>query len=960
MPELKKRVALFEKAWRQAWQHAEGTPANIDMNSFLPSAADPLRLPTLHQLIRVDLEIRWALGQGVALEFYLPRFPELGSVRKLPAELILHEYNIRHLHGDRPELEFYRARFPEQFPHLLRMTQDPPSGSPGTVLPSSPIPPLPDPVPYRVASPNAFEEVEQVGFDPFPPSDEPIEVPASTTPFQALASPVPVERRNATVRPAPVAPRTQPRTPNRPGRGEAKSTDQPAAGAPRTQPHTPHRPASGEANATVRTVAGIPRTEPHTPNPPVEGPAARDPFLGGLSPGTPHANAVLPIGGGYRLLKKLGSGTFGEVWKAESMQGGTEVAIKIIKCSVDESEAQQELKALEVVKKLRHPYLVQTQFFSIWHNRLYIVIDLADGSLIDRAAACLENDPPGIPTEELLRYIAEAAEALDYLHSEQVHHRDIKPANILLLKDHARLADFGLARSWQTQASMIVATASGTPAYMPPEVWQSKISSHSDQWSLAATYGELRLNRRLYKARNNVGLMAEICNNPPDLTGLLEAEQQVLLKAMAISPRDRYATCSEFARALREAMRPQGNSLKHEPRRWRLAAGLLCLLSLLVFAAGMWWVNRPPVSPPGYQIEVTEPEPFFVDTGRTTSITLDLHRDGFTGPVRISCLESDLPAGVKVPSLHLAADADQGTLDIEVSQEEAVPHATPHKVTLIVEGLNGNDAVVYKNEKARLRFTVVYLPARFEKLSDEHVRDGNGIYYYKRIQFSQRDPAIQIPFVLIPQNKRQEDENYKQNPPTFYIMKDKVSLQQFREFARKSPKEVNPAREWDKGKDPGHPVFNVTVEEAYAFAKWLCSRGKLPTVGQWEKAAGCYEKPLKGEGPYKETWNKSKKIAIGRQEPMRLDAADDDVSEAYGCRNMSGNGDEWTRSLNDRDRDEFVPHRIPPHNVFFYGRGCSFRVDHPIRYDELRDKPKPLFKYGEFKPELSFRVVIEP
>src|SRR5207302_1801116 len=70
----------------------------------------------------------------------------------------------------------------------------------------------------------------------------------------------------------------------------------------------------------------------------------------------------------YRLLKRIGSGTFGEVWKAEA-PGGAEVAVKIIARSLNHAEAQQELKALEQVKRLRHPYLVQTHSFWTLGNR---------------------------------------------------------------------------------------------------------------------------------------------------------------------------------------------------------------------------------------------------------------------------------------------------------------------------------------------------------------------------------------------------------------------------------------------------------------------------------------------------------------------------------------------------------------------------------------------------------------
>src|SRR5262249_22065188 len=148
----------------------------------------------------------------------------------------------------------------------------------------------------------------------------------------------------------------------------------------------------------------------------------------------------------------------------------------------------------------------------------------------------------GIPVEELLAYFAEAAEALDFLHKKNVQHRDIKPDNILLLQGHAKVADFGLARL-QEGRLLASATSSGTPAYMAPEVWRGKVSHHSDQYSLAATYVELRLGRPLFPSRDLPTLMMDHLQQTPLLAPLPEAEQQVLLKALHKEPAQRYADC---------------------------------------------------------------------------------------------------------------------------------------------------------------------------------------------------------------------------------------------------------------------------------------------------------------------------------------------------------------------------------------------------------------------------------
>jgi tetratricopeptide (TPR) repeat protein/serine/threonine protein kinase len=255
---------------------------------------------------------------------------------------------------------------------------------------------------------------------------------------------------------------------------------------------------------------------------------------------------------GYRPLRLLGRGAFGEVWHAEA-PGGVEVAIKFIHRTSHANESESELTALHLIKGLRHQNLLALQAFFPLPEWLVIVLELADGSLRQRLRQWRDDGQVGIPSDELLPYLREAAEALDFLHGHELQHRDIKPDNILLLGQHVKVADYGVARLLE-KSSLQSASVVGTPAYMAPEVCMGKVSQHSDQYSLAVTYAELRLGRLPILAENLAQMVFRKMHGTPELNPLPEAEQQVLLRALAQEPDQRYPSCSALALALMQAL----------------------------------------------------------------------------------------------------------------------------------------------------------------------------------------------------------------------------------------------------------------------------------------------------------------------------------------------------------------------------------------------------------------------
>src|ERR1051325_452405 len=281
----------------------------------------------------------------------------------------------------------------------------------------------------------------------------------------------------------------------------------------------------------------------------------------------PEANTE-PIPG-YRLIEPLGSGGFGEVWKCEA-PGGLFKAMKFVYGNLnsvdsDGIRAEQEWKALQRIKEVRHPFVCSVERMEFLNGELIIVMELADRTLHDLCQEAQWAGRIGVPGDDLMRYLRDAAEALDYMYEKhQLQHLDVKPRNLFLIGDRVKVADFGLVKGFdKSSASGILGGV--TPLYAPPETFQGKISPQSDQYSLAIVYQELLTGHRPYVAKN-IRQMAQMhLQAEPDLRSLPEVERPVVAKALAKDPAKRFANCMGFVAALYKArssariveMRPQ-------------------------------------------------------------------------------------------------------------------------------------------------------------------------------------------------------------------------------------------------------------------------------------------------------------------------------------------------------------------------------------------------------------------
>lgn len=248
--------------------------------------------------------------------------------------------------------------------------------------------------------------------------------------------------------------------------------------------------------------------------------------------------------GGYRLLEKIGAGGYGEVWKAHG-PGELPKAVKLLYGERSGSHAEAELKSLDRMKELRHPFLLCIERIECINSRVIVVSELADGNLSDRFEEHVRDGRPGIPRDELLEYLRDSADALDYMSQEHgLQHLDIKPDNILIQGAHAKVADFGLAKD--LNATRISMMNGFTPTFAAPELFEGTPGHWSDQYSLAIVYQLMLTGFLPFNGRNAAQLTAQHLRSKPDLSRLDPGDRPAIARALSKNPRSRFDSCREL------------------------------------------------------------------------------------------------------------------------------------------------------------------------------------------------------------------------------------------------------------------------------------------------------------------------------------------------------------------------------------------------------------------------------
>lgn len=278
-------------------------------------------------------------------------------------------------------------------------------------------------------------------------------------------------------------------------------------------------------------------------------------------PGSLRETGTYPIAG-YRLINPLGKGGFGEVWKCEA-PGGIQKAIKFIRGNClnpvgNQVQAAQEYRALKRVVGIRHPFILQMDRIEEIDGELMIVMELADRTLHELLDSYRQSGYSGVPRDELLGYMAEAAEALDHMNQQHgLMHLDIKPGNLFLVSGHIKIADFGLVTDLgcfndgsQTATQASEQLTGITPLYVAPETLQGRVHNNSDQYSLAIVYQELLTGNFPFSGKNPRQLAMQHMMAEPNLQSLPPIDAPIIAKALSKDPSKRYDSCLSFLQAL--------------------------------------------------------------------------------------------------------------------------------------------------------------------------------------------------------------------------------------------------------------------------------------------------------------------------------------------------------------------------------------------------------------------------
>jgi serine/threonine protein kinase len=270
--------------------------------------------------------------------------------------------------------------------------------------------------------------------------------------------------------------------------------------------------------------------------------------------------------GSYRLIEVLGKGSFAQVYRGQHIHLDTFAAIKVLHAQLGEQEKQDFQKEALLLTKLKHEHIIHFMDFGFISGRPYLITDLAERGSLHRIY------PRGtrLPLASIIDYVAQIADGLDFAHTNKVIHRDIKPENILVGETgKLLLADFGIARLFDTSRAYLTNSMAGTLPYMSPEQFEGRHSPSSDQYALGVMVYEWLTGRFPFEGTAMEIFKQHVQDAPPLLRlfnpTISQEVESVVLTTLKKQPEQRFRTTQAFANALRQAAGNSSQPVRVDP-----------------------------------------------------------------------------------------------------------------------------------------------------------------------------------------------------------------------------------------------------------------------------------------------------------------------------------------------------------------------------------------------------------
>jgi len=489
-----------------------------------------------------------------------------------------------------------------------------------------------------------------------------------------------------------------------------------------------------------------------------------------------------PVIAGFQLLKRVGSGGMGTVYRAKQLSVDRIVAVKILKPNLARdalflARFKEEAKAAAT---LNHPNIVQAIDAGEDGGYYYFAMEYVDGETLHRLIlreGLMEEKPA-------LKAALDVAHALGHAHLHRIVHRDIKPGNIMISKEGlTKLCDLGLARlRAEDEEPGGRGPAIGTPYYISPEQAQGfrDVDTRSDIYSLGATLFRALAGRPAFDAPTRAEILEKHCHAPlPWLKdynpGLSDNTCYVIAKMMAKKPEERYQTPDELAEDIERVIRGE--------------------------------------APRSAVVELAVPRSRLSEEERT-AIAMTAAR-----------LRKKKQAVEQIREVRQLID--------RVAAEQAIP---PHAVVRLLRGnLDESKPETFLKYGVMLLAERRFIPARQE--FRQAARLGADVSaYLDKIDALGTPPGMVYapagPFIFGPPDAQQN-----LTLPAFYVDLKLVTNRKYFDYMRATGAAAPEhwlSRDLPEGLGD-HPVVNITCDDAAAYAKWAGRR--LPTVEEWQKAA---------------------------------------------------------------------------------------------------------------------------